>query len=210
MIDVKNLHFAYSAQSAFHFPDFECRKNDQILLLGQSGTGKTTLLHLIGGLLKPQSGSVIVDDTDIATLSASKLDFFRGQNIGIIFQKNHFITSLNVIDNLLIAQQLAGKKQDRSKATNLLKALNLSHKSSAKPYNLSQGEQQRVAIARALINNPKIILADEPTSALDDENCAEVIQLLENQAKNINTTLLIVTHDNRLKARFNNQIVLTK
>lgn len=210
MIAVKNLQFAYSEDTFFHFPDFECRENEQILLLGQSGSGKTTLLHLIGGLLKPQKGDVFIHDTNIAELSASKLDFFRGQNIGIIFQKNHFVAALNVLENLTLAQELAGKKSDKSKALSLLESLNLAHKSKAKPYNLSQGEQQRVAIARALINNPKVILADEPTSALDDDNCEEVIQLLENHAKNINTALLIVTHDNRLKSRFNKQIILRK
>lgn len=210
MIAVKNLQFAYSEESSFHFPNFECQINEHTLLLGQSGCGKTTLLHLIGGMLNPNSGSVIIDNTDISTLTASQLDNFRGQNIGIIFQKNHFVAALNVIENLTLAQELAGKKSDKSKALSLLESLNLAHKSKAKPYNLSQGEQQRVAIARALMNNPKVILADEPTSALDDENCEEVIQLLENHAKNINTALLIVTHDNRLKSRFNKQIILKK
>jgi ABC-type lipoprotein export system ATPase subunit len=210
MIAVKNLHFAYSKAQVFHFPDFQCQSGEQLLLLGQSGCGKTTLLHLIGGLLQPEQGTIKIAGTDTTALSTSQLDYFRGQNIGIIFQKNHFVAALNVIDNVLLAQHLAGKKQDKDKAFQLLTTLNIADKSRQRPEQLSQGEQQRVAIARALINEPKIILADEPTSALDDVNCAEVIQLLEQQTKATHTTLLIVTHDNRLKTRFTNQIVLPK
>lgn len=208
MIKIQGLKYAYAKKQPISFQDFICKEGEQWLLLGQSGSGKTTLLHLIGGLMKVQEGQVILNDIDIAALSTNELDHFRGKNVGIVFQKHHFVAALNVEENLLLAQELAGEKVSKTKVAELLRNLNLAERRNEKPYALSQGEQQRVAIARALINNPKVILADEPTSALDDANCEEVIQLLENQAKNYNATLLIVTHDNRLKIRFDNQIIL--
>jgi putative ABC transport system ATP-binding protein len=136
------------------------------------------------------------------------MDRFRGQNIGLVFQSSHFISALTVGENIAIAQSLAGNKVDNKKIKTLLSRLNIGQKIDKKTYNLSQGEQQRVAIARAIINDPKVILADEPTSALDDVNTEEVLQLLMHQAKEVNSTLIIVTHDNRLKERFNKRIIL--
>jgi len=190
------------------FPDINCGEGEHWLLLGQSGSGKTTLLHLLGGLLTTRNGSVQVADTDLGKLSASKLDKFRGKQIGIIFQKAHFVKSLTVEENLMLAQQLAGLPVNRERIEDLLKHLNVGHKLKSKPNELSQGEQQRVAIARALVNKPKVILADEPTSALDDVNCDEVIKLLEREATEVGATLLVVTHDGRLKEKFNKQIHL--
>ena len=206
MLETHNLRYSYDNASPLHFPDIRCQKGEQWLLLGQSGSGKTTLLHLLGGLLTPQYGSIKVDDTDIARLKGSSLDQFRGQHIGIIFQTAHFVKSLTVEENLVLAQQLASVKMDKSRIIHILDKLNLVHKLKSKPNDLSVGEQQRVAIARALINRPSVILADEPTSALDDKNTEEVIQLLEQQAAEVGATLLIVTHDGRLKNYFTNQI----
>jgi len=206
MLRTENLTFTYQDSSALHFPDINCPTGEHCLLLGQSGSGKTTLLHLLGGLLTPNKGKVIVGETDIAQLRGAQADHFRGQNIGIIFQKAHFVKALTVEENLLLAQSLAGASGDKKRIKNLLERLNVGHKLKARPDRLSQGEQQRVAIARALVNNPKVILADEPTSALDDVNTEEVIQLLEEQAKAVNATLLVVTHDSRLKDRFSNKI----
>ncbi len=210
MLQAENIQFAYDEKTKLQFPDIHCQKGEQWLLLGQSGSGKTTLLHLLGGLMKAQEGHIKIADTDIATLSASQLDHFRGRNIGIIFQKSHFVRALTVEENLVLAQDLAGIKIDRQRIKVLLDRLNIGHKLQAKTDALSIGEQQRVAIARALVNRPKIILADEPTSALDDHNCDEVIRLLEQQAKEEAVTLLIVTHDGRLKNKFDHQIHLQK
>ncbi|HRF37925.1 MAG TPA: ATP-binding cassette domain-containing protein, partial [Saprospiraceae bacterium] len=174
----------------------------------QSGCGKTTLLHLLGGLLAPRSGSVQVAGTDFDSLSTAQLDAFRGKNIGIIFQKSHFARALSVEENLLLAQQLAGLQPDRQRAAELLQHLDIGHKMKSRTDRLSQGEQQRVAIARAVINRPKLILADEPTSALDDDNCAEVVALLEREAAQTGATLVIVTHDGRLKEKFTHRISL--
>lgn len=208
MLTTKQLQFSYTRNQVMNFPDFSLQKGEHWLLLGQSGSGKTTLLHLLGGLLSPESGSILVGDTDLGQLRASALDQFRGKNIGIVFQKSHFVRALTVGENLLLAQQLAGIKPNRERINELLERLNIADKLRLKPDRLSIGEQQRAAIARALINQPPIILADEPTSALDDHNAAEVIDLLEEQADVLGSTLLVVTHDKRLKDRFPKQIAL--
>jgi len=209
MLKVKDLSFSYNQENNFRFPDMNCEKGSHWLLLGQSGCGKTTLLHLIGGLLRPKAGEVSINNTDIAALSESKLDAFRGKHIGIIFQQSHLIKSLTVEENLLAAQYLSGTKKDAGKIKTILERLNLGHKLRSYPVKLSQGEQQRVAIARALVNEPLLILADEPTSSLDDINCVEVLNLLLEQSKSSGATLVIVTHDGRLKSLFDNKIELT-
>lgn len=208
MLKTNQLSYSYDKNTTIQFPDINCQKDEHWLLLGQSGTGKTTLLHLLGGLRKTQNGAVTVTGQDLGSLSSSQLDAFRGKNIGIVFQQSHFVASLTVEENLLLAQYLAGVTQDKKRIKTLLSKLNLAHKLNSKPKELSQGEQQRVAIARALVNSPKVILADEPTSALDDENCKEVVELLEAQAREQEAALLIVTHDQRLKDYFTNQIIL--
>ena len=208
MLETRQLQFSYDNKNTIQFPDITCARGEQWLLLGQSGSGKTTLLHLLGGLLSAQKGSVKINDKDISILRGAALDHFRVQNIGIIFQTAHFVRALTVEENLLLAQQLAGNKKDKSLIHSFLQKLNLSHKAKSRPDELSVGEAQRVNVVRALINKPSVILADEPTSALDDQNTEEVIQLLEAQAKEVNATLLIVTHDGRLKNYFRNQIQL--
>ncbi len=210
MLHAQDLSYTYTGGEPLQFPDIRCEKGEHHLLLGQSGSGKTTLLHLLGGLLTPSSGQVIVNGTDLGGLSGSQLDRFRGQTIGIVFQTAHFVASLSVSENLLLAQRLAGLPSDPVRVRTLLEQLSLGHKYEKSVGNLSVGEQQRVAIARALINRPAVILADEPTSALDDENSERVIQLLEEQAAAVDATLLIVTHDNRLKDHFANRIILER
>ena len=208
MLETKKLEFSYDGKQVLHFPDIHCPKGEHWLLLGQSGSGKTTLLHLLGGLLSPSKGEVKVSGKSLQSLSTGTLDRFRGKHIGIIFQTSHFVQALTVEENLMLAQRLAGLSISKSRIQSLLERLNIGHKLKSKPKKLSQGEQQRVAIARALVNQPAVILADEPTSALDDSNCDEVIQLLEEQANAANSTLLVVTHDGRLKERFKNKILL--
>jgi len=208
MLKSYNLQYSYSANNPLEFPDIQANTGEHWLILGQSGCGKTTLLHLLAGLLTPKKGSVQIGDTDITKLSGARLDKFRGQNIGIVFQKPHFVKALSVRENLQMAQYLAGVTQDGQRIRTMLDRLNLAHKLKSRTDALSEGEKQRVAIARALLNRPAVILADEPTSALDDTNCEEVIQLLKNEAAEQQSTLFIVTHDQRLKDRFEHRIVL--
>lgn len=208
MLAVNNLQFGYNAENTFKFPDFACQAGEKWLILGQSGCGKTTLLHLIAGLLKPKSGTVTLSGQDLTKLSDAKLDEFRGQHIGVVFQQNHLLNSLSVADNLRAAQYFAKEKQDDKRVKQLLEQLNLGDKLKARPQELSQGQRQRVAIARALVNSPALVLADEPTSSLDDKNTDEVINMLESAAAGVQATLLIVTHDGRLKERYSNRIEL--
>ena len=208
MLQIKDLSYTYDQKRVFQFPDFICEKGEHTLLLGQSGAGKTTLLHLLGGLLPLQKGEIHINNTLLSGLKGSAADAFRGKNIGIIFQKSHFVKSISVEENLLLSQQLAGNKTDKQRIKTLLERLNVGQHLHQQPDRLSIGEQQRVAIARALVNRPTVILADEPTSALDDLNTEEVLTLLTQQAEAEGSTLLVVTHDNRLKERISKKIEL--
>lgn len=208
MLKTQQLAYAYKGASLLHFPDLNCASGSHWLILGQSGSGKTTFLHLLGGLLSPAQGHIVLNDTDISQLNNKELDRFRGQQIGLVFQKAHFVQALTVSENLLLAQKLAGVNCSQQEIDSMLESLSIADKRHKKIQQLSVGEQQRVAIARALVKKPSLILADEPTSALDDRNSAAVIELLEQQAKAVNATLLIVTHDQRLKDHFSNKIIL--
>lgn len=191
-----------------NYPDITCERGTTCLLLGASGSGKTTLLHMLAGILSPSKGSIIFDGNDVVKYSKKEMNSFRGKEIGIVFQRPHFVHALSVIENLCLAQRLAGLTVDKSKAKDLLDRLNIAQKANVSVKALSQGEKQRVAIARALINSPALILADEPTSALDDTNAKEVLALLQDVAKESNASLLIVTHDNRLTDVVKNQVTL--
>ncbi len=208
MVKINGLTYNYSPEVQLKFPDFSLSKGEQALILGQSGCGKTTLLHLLSGLLQPNSGNVDVENENITKMSGARLDNFRGANIGIVFQTPHFIEALTVKENLTLTQTLAGKTRDVDKVKTLLADLGVESKLNSKLNALSVGEKQRVSIARALVNSPALILADEPTSALDDKNCDAVLKLVREQAKKYNSTLLIVTHDNRLKDPFDKRIEL--
>ena len=179
MIKTSNIVHSYSKESELVFNNITLNQGDQVLVIGESGCGKTTLLHILSGLLKPSKGNVSIDNKDIYNLPSSSIDAFRGRNIGIIFQVHHFVKSLSVEDNLLLNQKLSGLKKDKSRVCNALEKVGLMHKLKAKVYQLSEGEQQRISIARALLNYPKLILADEPTSSLDDSSCKKVISLFK-------------------------------
>ena len=207
MIKTEALKFNYNNQVSFNFPDISLNKNENLLIIGSSGIGKTTLLHLLAGLLQSNSGSINLYGQDISKLTQHQIDKFRGQNIGIVFQKPHFINSLTVKENLQLAQYIS-KKIDKTRISSLLESLGIEDKANKKTLNLSQGEKQRVAIALAIVNSPKLILADEPTSSLDDLNCNKVINLLKNQAAKYKAKLIIITHDYRLKKNFKNTLSL--
>lgn len=208
MIKTTNILHQYSSQQRFSFPDLNCNTSETLLVLGQSGVGKTTLLHILAGILKPKQGEVIIDNVSLYKQSGNKLDKFRGKNIGLVFQKPHFVQSITAEENLLLTQKMAGQRIDKKKVKDLLDRLGIEKRKGAKSHQMSQGEQQRLSIARALINEPKVILADEPTSALDDNNCEEAIKLLSFHAEEVNASLIVVTHDNRLKDTFSNQLIL--
>ena len=207
MIITKEVEFNYDNQIFFKFQDIDLKSNENLLIIGNSGVGKTTLMHLLAGLLKSNSGSIKLFDKELSQLSSHQLDRFRKNNIGIVFQRPHFVNSLTVKENLQLAQYIANKN-DNNRIESILKNLNIFDKSNKKTNQLSQGEKQRASIALAIVNSPKLILADEPTSSLDDTNCSMVIKLLKKQATDFGAQLIVITHDSRLKEHFKKSIEL--
>jgi putative ABC transport system ATP-binding protein len=208
IISAENITFSYSKEQIFLMPNLYCSAGSTILITGDSGKGKTTYLHILAGLLKPTTGQIMIDGTNILGLSESKNDTFRGQNIGVVFQKSHFISALTVLENLEMASWLALGKKNTERAIKLLEQLDITKQANKLPSQLSIGQQQRVSIARALMNEPKVLLADEPTSSLDNKNADKVIELLTSLSKEYKAALVIVTHDGRIKEKFSNQITL--
>ena len=206
LIHTKDLSIAYGSLE-IKFPDINLNKGEDLLILGKSGSGKTSLLNLIGGISSPKSGMVIINNQNISEINKKNLDLYRGKNIGFVFQTPNFINSLDVKNNLYLTQYLVGIK-DYLHINSLLKTVGLINRKNDYINFLSEGEKQRISIVRALVNKPKIILADEPTSFLDDQSCVNVINLLKKLSKENNSNLLIVTHDKRLKDNFNKFIDL--
>ena len=206
MIETKSLKFSYDGKFVFEFPNIKLKDGENLLILGNSGIGKSTLLHNLAGILTPQSGSIKIFGNDISKFSEIEIDKFRGENIGIIFQRPHFVNSLTVKENLQLAKYLGKNLEGDIKET--LSSLKILDKIDKKPNDLSQGEKQRVSIAIAIINSPKLILADEPTSSLDDSNCSNVINILKEQASKKNAQLIVITHDSRLKKHFRTSLQL--
>lgn len=208
VLQTRNLAHKYGREEELSFPDLACVKEQHLLVSGRSGVGKTTLLHLLSGLLTVQKGSVVVGGTDLSTLTRKELDAFRGRHIGLVFQQPRFIGSLNALDNVLAAQYFGAGRTNRTAAQNHLEQLGIADKAKARTQTLSGGERQRLAIARALAAEPKVILADEPTSSLDDENADRVRRLLVREAEIHGATLVVVSHDSRLKDHFTNRVEL--
>lgn len=202
------LSYQYPQGVKLEFPDIHIAKNQHSLLLGDSGTGKTTLLHLLSGLSKPTTGEVHLMNDSLYTMSGATLDAFRAKNLGFIFQEAHLLRNLTVTENIQLAQRLAKNPVNEQTIAELLDYLQLKDKAHVLPNQLSRGQKQRVAIARAIINRPELLLADEPTASLDDKNTDLVLQLLFNIASNFGSTLLIATHDKRIKDHFTNSYQL--
>ncbi|MNK01122.1 putative ABC transporter ATP-binding protein [compost metagenome] len=184
----------------FTIPHFQVKSGEKILIQGPSGRGKTTLLHLIGGLLKPTQGQVLVDNQDIPLLSDHDLSAFRRHKIGFVFQKLNLVEHMTVLENLSLVMHGTSPEQ----ALEILKRVGLTDKAHVWTSKLSLGEQQRVAVARLLLQQPDLLLADEPTSSLDEDNAKAVIDLLFEAAQG--KTLIVVSHDKRLHERFDRSI----
>ena len=208
MLKTVDITFSYNQESSFSFPNITLANNEHLLILGASGIGKTTLLHLLAGILSPKNGNITINEKNISSLNAKKLDAYRGKNIGLIFQNTVAISSLTVFENLkarLFFSKIPSKNQVIDE---ILKQLDLTQVKNQKPNTLSTGQLQRLGIALGVIHKPNVILADEPTSSLDDKNCELVIDLLKNQAKKSNANLIIITHDQRIKNSFKNTLEL--
>ncbi|HYC05167.1 MAG TPA: ATP-binding cassette domain-containing protein [Azospirillaceae bacterium] len=208
LIEIEGLRHVIGGRTVLELPRWSLPAGRHSLLLGPSGSGKTTLMHALAGLRRPTEGTVRVAGQDVWALSGTAQDRFRGRTLGIVFQTLHLVAALSIADNLRLAQWLAGLPQDANAVRDALAGVGLGDRLGAKPHELSLGEQQRVAIARAVVNRPRLILADEPTSALDDANCAKVLELLLERAGAAGATLVIATHDQRLKDRFPDRLDL--
>jgi putative ABC transport system ATP-binding protein len=182
----------------------------RVCLVGGSGSGKTTLLHVLAGIVTPTKGEVRYGDVDITKLAEAERDRFRAKNVGYVFQSFNLLQGLSALENVAIAGTFGGQggHEARDRAAKLLDRVGLSHRKDARPGTMSVGEQQRVGIARALVNRPKVVLADEPTASLDDERADEVLALLEEVVKEEKATLVLVTHEQRVRERFDDVLDL--
>jgi lipoprotein-releasing system ATP-binding protein len=183
--------------------DLTIERGRHVALTGESGQGKTTLLALLGGLLRPQSGEILIAGQDLRRLPADAMARFRSRTVGFVFQHHGLLEGLTALENVTLAMQLAGasRSECRRRAHELLEEVGLAGRMDHLPGRLSGGERQRVALARALANRPAVILADEPTGNLDESNGERVLGLLEQARRDYGSTLLIVTHDRTVAAR---------
>jgi ABC-type lipoprotein export system ATPase subunit len=208
MFDLTGIEHSFGGTARLRFHDWHAGAGERWLLAGVSGSGKSTLLNILAGLLRPSAGSAIVGGQDLTELSEAMLDRWRGRHVGYVPQRLHLIASLDVLDNLQLAQYLAGRRANRAAATALLASLGIDALALRMPDQLSQGQAQRVAVARAVINQPALLLADEPTAALDDVQAASAIELLASQADAVGATLIVASHDARIRPAFAHTFLL--
>ena len=208
MFALTGIEHRYGGAAPLRIPDWRAGGGERWLLAGASGSGKSTLLNILAGLLRPSAGNAVVGGQDLAQLSEAGLDRWRGRHVGYVPQRLHLIASLDVLDNLLLAQYLGGARVDRAAAAALLVSLGVDALALRMPDQLSQGQAQRVAVARAVINRPALLLADEPTAALDDVQAANAIELLTSQADAVGATLVVAAHDARIRGAFAHTFLL--
>ncbi len=182
--------------------EFRAEAGEQIVIVGHSGCGKTTLLHVISGISRPDQGRVVIDGWDTTVLSEADRDQFRAANIGYVFQTFNLLPAFSAIENVMIGMTFASGRADRDRAKMLLERVGLGHRLTHKPAQLSVGEQQRVAVARAMANRPKVLLADEPTANIDSGNQQQVIDMLRGSCEQENVALLLVTHSPEVARQF--------
>lgn len=178
--------------------DLTISRGEFVAIIGASGSGKSTLLHILGSVDKPTSGKVIVDGTDLATLNRTQAAIFRRRKVGLVYQFYNLIPTLTVRKNILMPLALDRKKPNQEYFEKVTASLGISDKFDALPNQLSGGQQQRVAIARSLIYRPALLLADEPTGNLDQKNSKEIIDLLKLSNRNLEQTILLITHDEKV------------
>lgn len=200
MIDIKGITKSFGKLQVLKGIDLHIDKGEVVSIVGPSGAGKTTLLQIIGTLDRPDSGTVVIDGTDVSRLSQKKLADFRNLHIGFVFQFHQLLPEFTAIENVMIPAFIAGKgrREAKARAEELLQFMGLADRASHKPNELSGGERQRVAVARALVNNPAVVLADEPSGSLDSKNKAELHQLFFDLRDKYGQTFVIVTHDEEL------------
>lgn len=211
MLTATSLSKKYGNLEVLKNVSLEVRKGEIVSIVGASGAGKSTLLHLLGGLDKPDSGTVCINDTELFKLSSKKQAVFRNKHLGFVFQFHHLLPEFSAQENVAIPLWINGmsKRQGLQKASDMLDVVGLKHRVSNKPSELSGGEQQRVAIARALVNNPSIIMADEPTGNLDSNNAHAVHELFLSLRDRLNQTFVMITHNDQLAAMTDRTLIMS-
>ena len=209
-LSVENLHLSFrspngKSQPVVRVPTFSMEHNQQLAIKGPSGSGKTTFLHILAGVLTPDSGQVRIDGQFLGAMNESDRDQLRSGMIGYIFQSFNLLNGFSCIENLLLAMSLNGAS-DLDRARSLLDKVGLIDREDHLPGQLSIGQQQRVAIARSLINRPKLVLADEPTGNLDPTNTDRSLELLRSLCKEWGSALILVSHDPRVIGKFEHQV----
>ena len=209
-VKTRGLEVRYSKDAHIKLPDLELKANQELALVGPSGSGKTTLLHVLAGLLKPTQGEVEIAGEALAATPQGRLEAFRAQHIGLVFQDLHLIDGYTALENVVVALAAAGVPigEAKGRARDLLKDLGLGHRLSHLPKRLSTGERQRVAIARATAANPVVLLADEPTANLDRERGEAALGLLREVAGRAGAALIVSTHDPAVRAAFSKVVEL--
>ena len=202
MITAQSITKRYGSLEVLKGIDFCAKEKEIISIVGASGAGKSTLLQILGSLSKPDSGKVLIDNTDIFSLSADKLSDFRNRHIGFVFQFHHLLPEFTALENVMIPALIAkdSPSDAKKRAVEILKSVGLGSRLEHKPSELSGGEQQRVAIARALAKRPKLLLCDEPTGALDYQTGKAVLKLLQDTCRKEGITVVVITHNQALTA----------
>ena len=197
IIEASGIEKSFGALKVLQGIDLSVSEGEIVAIMGASGAGKSTLLQILGTLMTPDSGSIVIDGTSVRELSSRELSAFRGRRIGFVFQEHHLLAEFTAQENVMIPALIAGRSRQEASAESLrlLSLVGLAERTGHKPSELSGGEQQRVAIARALVNSPAILFADEPTGNLDSHTKEEIHSLLLSLRSTLGQTIVLVTHD---------------
>lgn len=209
LLQLSGIRHAIGGHEILRVESWSRQPGEHALLLGPSGSGKTSLINIVCGLVAPVAGEVKVSGESMTSHSVSEKDDLRRRTIGLVFQTLRLVSALTVRQNLLLAQKIGRRLEDPGDVDQLIEQVGLSHRAHGRPRELSQGEGQRAAIARALVTRPMLVIADEPTSALDDANAGRMMDLLFASANATGATLLVATHDARIRSRFDHRLELT-
>jgi ABC-type lipoprotein export system ATPase subunit len=209
-LEVKNVHKYYGDTHVLQGINLSLAESKDLAIVGTSGSGKSTLLYLLGALDSADKGEILIEGKDLSKMSDAALSNFRNKFIGFVFQFHFLLPSMNCMDNILLPAKIGGvkTKEVRARAKDLAEKLHVSHCLKKYPFELSGGEQQRINIIRAISLNPKLLLCDEPTGNLDSKNTQNVLSLLRSVAEDIDSSLIVVTHDVSVSSTFHEKITI--